>query len=60
MAGDDGYEYNEKSGCQFSFVLLIIPTCIRINIVTSKRVIGWGMSSNGWNFKKDEDGNFTS
>jgi glutathionyl-hydroquinone reductase len=60
MVGDDGYDYTDKSGCQFSFHLLIIPTYIRINIVTKNKVFGWGMSSNGWNFKKDKDGNLIS
>jgi hypothetical protein len=60
MVGDDGYDYTDKSGCQFSFHLLIIPTYIRINIVTKNRIIGWGMSSSNWNFTRDENGNFKS
>lgn len=60
MAGDDGYESAKKSGCQFSFYLLIIPTYIRIHIVTENRIIGWGMTISSWNLKKDESGNFKS
>ena len=60
IIGDDGDEYDKKSGFAIHFHCILLPTYIRLNVITGKRVMGWGLSTQSWNWKKDTNGNFYS
>jgi len=60
VMGDDGVEHYEKSGFSIHFIWLVFPCYIRINIATKKRLIGWGLQTQFWNWEKDENGQLKS